>query len=122
VSFTYRTKGDFIHSIQITLSNGQTSPLFAGPGKDNLSDFKTLQIGDASLIKRVQGTKKGKSMRQIILKKQDGSEIGRIESEDNSIGHEHALNTDEEIIGVYGGYDGANTYSIGIIVWTPPKF
>jgi len=67
VSFTYRTKGAFIHSIQITLSNGQTSPLFAGPGKDNLSDFKTLQIGDASLIKRVQGTKKGKSMAPSTL-------------------------------------------------------
>ena len=53
VSFTYRTKVNFIHSIQVTLSNGQVSPMIEGPSKEDLSDFKTLQIGDASLIKRV---------------------------------------------------------------------
>jgi hypothetical protein len=61
-------------------------------------------------------------MRQIIFKKQDGSEIGRIESENNHTGDEHTLNSNEQIIGIYGGYDGHDTYSIGIIVWTPPQF
>ena len=62
-------------------------------------------------------------MKQIIFKKQDGSEIGRIESENRGTGDEHTLNNDEEIIGIYGGSDyGTVTDSIGIIVWTPPKF
>jgi hypothetical protein len=96
--------------------------MFEGPAKDNLSEFKTLNIVYASLVKRIQGTKRSSDLRQIIFKKQDGSEISRIESENNAIGDEHTLNQDEEIIGIYGGYDGALTDSVGIIVWTPPKF
>ena len=59
VSFKYRTRGEFIHSIQVTLSNGQSSPMFSASSKDNLSEFKTLQIGDSSHVRKVQGTKRG---------------------------------------------------------------
>jgi hypothetical protein len=59
-------------------------------------------------------------MKQIIFKRIDKSEVGRIESENSGTVEERILNYSEEIIGIYGGYDMAKTDSIGIIVWTPP--
>jgi len=38
------------------------------------------------------------------------------------MGEEHFLNYNEEIIGIYGGFDTVKTDSIGIIVWIPPNF
>ncbi len=63
VSFTYTTRLDWINSIQVTISNGQSSPIFAGPKQDSISESKKLLIGDASQIKRIQGTIKNKSLR-----------------------------------------------------------
>jgi len=45
VSFTYRTYVACIHSIQVTLSNGQASSIFEGFSKDNLSAFKLCKSG-----------------------------------------------------------------------------
>jgi hypothetical protein len=37
--------------------------MFAGANKEGLSDYKTLNIANASLIKRVQGTERSQFMR-----------------------------------------------------------
>ena len=121
-SFTHRMRaGNDFHSIQVSLSNGKASPLFAAPDTSNLTSLTTLQIPDASLIKRIQGTK-GSYMHQIIFKKADGSELYRIEAQTNTLGDDHILNDGEEIIGVYGGYYLQCIDALGIIVWIPPKF
>ena len=97
--------------------------MFTSPATNYLSDWKTLYIGDSSLVRKVQGTNSSDSTRRIIFKQQNGDEIGRIETDTGSkVGDEHTLNAGEEIIGIYGFDNGTWIHGIGIIVWTPPKF
>ena len=46
VSFNYRTDGNHILQVQVNLSNGKSSPMFAASHTDNLSEVKTLNIYD----------------------------------------------------------------------------
>ena len=80
----------------MTLSNGESSPVFAGYFTKEVSDFKTLNIADSSLVRKVQGTKyEGEAIRQLIFKQQNGKEIGRIESENKHLGPEQVLKDGE---------------------------
>jgi hypothetical protein len=57
VSFNYRLYDNcLITQIQVNLSNGKSSPLFAASRTDKLSELKTLHIQDIEQVKRVQGT------------------------------------------------------------------
>ena len=105
VSFNYRVWNNrVIAQIQVNLSNGKSSPLFAASRTDKLSELKTLHIQDIAQVKRVQGTNNsGNYIRQLIFKTAGGAEVGRTESGDPCLGPEDAvLSEGEEIIGVYG--------------------
>ena len=104
VSFNYRTYYDcFITQIQVNLSNGKSSPLFAASKTDKLSELKTLHIQDIAQVKRVKGTNNGNYIHQLIFKTAGGAEVGRTASGEPYLGEEDAvLSEGEEIIGVYG--------------------
>ena len=104
VSFNYRLFDNrFITQIQVNLSNGKSSPLFAASRTDKLSELKTLHIQDIAQVKRVQGTNGDNLIRQLIFKTAGGAEVGRTESDYPYLEPEDAvLSEGEEIIGVYG--------------------
>ena len=104
VSFNYRVHDNrYITQIQVNLSNGKSSPLFAASRTTNLSELKTLHIQDIAQVKRVQGTNNGTHIRQLIFKTAGGAEVGRTESGAPYLGPEDAvLSEGEEIIGIYG--------------------
>ena len=104
VSFNYRIWGNCcITQIQVNLSNGKSSPLFAASKTDKLSELKTLHIQDIAQVKRVQGTNSVACIRQLIFKTAGGAEVGKTESGEPYLGPEDAvLSEGEEIIGVYG--------------------
>ena len=104
VSFNYRVWNNcVITQIQVNLSNGKSSPLFAASKTTDLSEVKTLHIQDIAQVKRVQGTNGDNLIRQLIFKTAGGAEVGRTESGDPCLGPDEAvLSEGEEIIGVYG--------------------
>ena len=83
----------------MTLSNGKKSPLFTAPSAASPSDVKTIQLGNSSLVRKVQVGRSNNYIVQLIFKNQNGDEIGRIETFSNSInkGDEYTLNDGEEI-------------------------
>ena len=56
VSFDYKCRYHSINQVQVNLSNGASSPLFASKITDNLSEQKTLKFSDAAMVRRVQGS------------------------------------------------------------------
>ena len=79
--------------------------MFAANATNNLTDLTTLEIPDASLITRVQGTNGG-YVYHMIFKKMGGTELYRIEQKNSTtLGDDQILQKGEQIIGFYGGYD-----------------
>ena len=107
--------------IQVNLSNGKSSTLFQARNAPN-SELKTLNLSDASAIRKIQGTNTNNVIFELNFKKADGQEIGKIQT-----GHEPRLDTeeviasDEEIIGVYGKFHNNVIGSLSMIVWKPYK-
>ncbi len=79
-----------------------------------------MRFNDISLIRKIQGTTEKNCFRELIFKRIDGSEEGRIETADQlDLGAEEILATDECIIGVFGHYDYADIVGMGLLVWNP---
>ena len=57
--------------IQVNLSNGKSSPVFAGSCSSN-SELKTLNLSDATSIKKIQGTATNNWICELNFKKADG--------------------------------------------------
>ena len=53
-SFIFKSYSNAISSVQVTLSNGHSSPAFAESGTDYI-DRKTIQFDDCALIRAVAG-------------------------------------------------------------------
>ena len=61
VSVSFRTwkdtsNGDYISEIQLHLSNGASSPIFKGSRTTDISEVKTVQLGDVAKLRKVEGT------------------------------------------------------------------
>ena len=104
VSFNYRVWDNCaITQIQVNLSNGKSSPLFAASKTDKLSELKTLHIQDIAQVKRVQGTKNSSNIHQLIFKTAGGAEVGKMQGDNNYLGpDDEVLSEGEEIVGIYG--------------------
>ena len=109
-----------MNQIKVNLSNGKQSPLFAASSAPD-SQLKTLNITDPSSIRKIQGTITGNYIYELNFKKADGQEVGKIQSHQYNLDPEEVLGADEEIIGIYGKYNGSHIGSLSLIVWKPPK-
>ena len=106
--------------IQVNLSNGKSSPLFQASIAPD-SELKTLNLSDASAIRKIQGTTTNTYIFELNFKKADGQEIGKIQSYQTSLDTEEVIASDEEIIGVYGKFHFGEIGSLSVIVWKPYK-
>ena len=107
--------------IQVDLSNGKSSTLFQASNAPD-SELKTLNLSDASAVRKIQGTKDGTYIRELNFKKADGQEIGKIQTGyQTSLDTEEVIASDEEIIGVYGKFHNGDIGSLSMIVWKPYK-
>ena len=84
VSFDYWTRKTpggitYLNKLQVHYSNGKSSPMFAGK-KPSDSAKKTVHLGDVANIRQIQGTEEGWSIGQLIFKRENGDEVGRIDT------------------------------------------
>ena len=63
--------------IQVNLSNGKSSPLFKARNAAN-SELKTLNLSDATSVRKIQGTATVRYIKELYFKKADGQEVGKI--------------------------------------------
>ena len=49
-------------------------------GKPSDSAKKTVHLGDVANIRQIQGTEEGYAIRQLIFKRENGDEVGRIDT------------------------------------------
>jgi hypothetical protein len=79
-------------------------------------------------VKKIKGCQLdgGHDVSKLSFSKKDGSELAKVEVGNNGkpYGPESLLTDDEEIIGMFGTKDWANSRfdQLGFIVWKPPKF
>lgn len=120
VSLDYWGREGYLSKLQVNYSNGVTSPLFEGP-KPSDTGKMTVNVGDVAQIRKLIGTKEGYNIRQLILRRADRTEVGRIETSSGAYlsNTETVLAEGEEIVGVYGKYDSAYIDGLGLIVWKP---
>ena len=76
-----RSNFTFLNSLQVHYSNGKSSPMFAG-SKPSDSAKKSVHLGDVANIMQIQGTKEDFFVRQLIFKRENGDEVGRIDTGD----------------------------------------
>ena len=112
----------YFGAIQVVLSNGVESPVFLGQTQ-TAQDMIEVPITPA--IRKIRGTQNGTWLYQIIFQSKEGQELQKMESYvTNKFASDQVLADGEEIIGVYGTKDQHESgfYSLGFIVWVPPKF
>ena len=94
--------------------------MFAGKEPSD-SAKKTVHLGDVANIRQIQGTKEGEWFRQLIFKRENGDEVGRIDTGDRSNPLSDVvtrLADGEELIG-FAGQIGGNIYGLSAVVWKP---
>jgi hypothetical protein len=76
----YKTRDEFIHQMQVFLTNGKMSPLFKVHSEDlpDLSPLQTLKFSRDDDIVTISGTATGKCVRQLIFKRTETSIVGQI--------------------------------------------
>ena len=115
----WKANGTILSGIQVILSNGVSSPLFLAKDQnsDNLQEIKIN-----SDITKIRGTYNSTPMYSVHFLAKNGGEISKMQP-GTTTNIDIDLGEGEEIIGVYG-IKGQNPYfwSLGFIVWKPPKF
>ena len=94
--------------------------MFAG-WKPSDSAKKTVHLGDVANIRQIQGTREGGCFEQLIFKRENGDEVGRIDT-----GSRYEPLSDvvtrladgEELIGFAGQVDGF-IWGLSAVVWKP---
>ena len=94
------TNSSYFGGFQLILSNGVSSPLFAGTGQ-GAQGLQSFAIPDISQVKRINGTT-GNWLWGFSFGKKDGTVITKVEVTSSAFGQEAVLADDEEIIGIYG--------------------
>jgi hypothetical protein len=88
--------------------------------------MQAFAISDYAAVKRVKGTiltNNSWSLHKLSFLKKDGTEITKIElNNDSGYGPEFVLDDKEEIIGIFGTKDLDFFLQLGFIVWKPPQF
>ena len=110
----------YLNKLQVHYSNGKSSPMFAG-SKPSDSAKKTVHLGDVANIRQIQGTKEGKCLEQLIFKRENGDEVGRIDTGDRGYPLSDVvtrLADGEELIGFAGQISG-DIDGLSAVVWKP---
>ena len=112
--------GSYFGGIQVILSNGVASPLFLA--KDQNSDnLQEIKINSDNT--QIRGTYNSTILLSVHFLAKNGGEISKILPNTSTTNIDIDLAEGEEIIGVYGIKDQAQYFwSLGFIVWKPPKF
>lgn len=104
---------------QIILSNGLSSPAFMHSSTNSTNMNEVVLTNN---IKKLGGTKGDLGIREVIFQDAEGKNIGRIFTANSNFGPDQELEEGEEIVGIYGNNTGpSGCYSLGFIVWQPPK-
>ena len=81
---------------------------------------KTVHLGDVANIRQIRGTAEGYRIRQLIFKRENGDEVGRIQASDDIPLSDVVtrLADGEELIGFAGQIDDL-IYGLSAVVWKP---
>ena len=112
----------FLNKLQVHYSNGKSSPMFAGE-EPSTSAKKTVHLGDVANIRQIQGTTEGKFFEQLIFKRENGDEVGRIDTGDKIWPLSDVvtrLADGEKLIGFAGQYGFyGDIVGLRAVVWKP---
>ena len=109
-----------LNNLQVHYSNGKSSPMFSGMVPSD-SAKKTVHLGDVANIRQIQGTEEGKCIEQLIFKRENGDEVGRIQANDSNPLSDVVtrLADGEELIGFACQYDNEDILGLSAVVWRP---
>ena len=112
----------FLNKLQVHYSNGKSSPMFGGKQPSD-STKKTVHLEDVANIRQIQGTKEGEFFEQLIFKRENGDEVGRIDTGDRDCQLSDVvtrLADGEELIGFAGQTDhDGDIVGLSAVVWKP---
>ena len=77
-----------------------------------------MTLDDSAKIRKIQGTNERDWVRTLIFKRENGTEEGRIDVKQATLGTEEILESDEEIFGIYVNTRGVIN-SLSFLVWKP---
>jgi hypothetical protein len=108
----------YIGAIQLTLSNGQKSPVFLA--KDQQAGV--METRDVNFdIKKIRGTYHSNHLSQVHFHNADDTKVVKVETMEYTFGPDQQLNPGEYIVGIYGGKNREYIFnSIGFLVWKQP--
>ena len=122
VSVDYWTRDGYLNKLQVHYSNGKSSPMFAGKEPSD-SAKKTVHLGDVAEIRQIRGTVDFKFLEQLIFKRENGDEVGRIDTGDGKYWSLSDVVTrladGEELVGFSGEHDGYDIIGLRAVVWKP---